>query len=893
MPSRLRERLSESNAHDASSSPPKGQGSLTEDELSAQFEALQHLREYDDEDSIINEAKEESTVGLEASETISIDPLPDAAESHVEDFLKQLDEWRRSGIDTHSIVREARQAFGDFLPEETLSEEEIQVYRRFYGEPLPPRQETEPDDQALLDQAGDEVQYKKVRSPPQTIEEFRAIEAESEASQYEMDDYGALDPDDQYLQDEILNLNSDQDTPYEYEESTEERQHPMTTLGKFETQPRTLHMPQDQYIRPVGNVMSTFSNTQLRQVSERTFGGPGLPDSPLTPRSGRARPQVAVQLEASQHFMGEMQATAFMTTIMPPAFAAATAALSDARKRLGATWLNDLLAREGGPRVLDAGAGGAGILAWNEIVRAHWEALHTSDSAPNPPPASKAVVLTGSDPLRHRAAQLLDNTTFIPRLPDYVHVRGRETIDDDRPAQQRKQFDVIISSYSLLPFKEDWEKKQYVQNLWALLSSSGGVLILIEKGIPRGFETIAGARELLLERYIATPPNQDTYYSAQQRETDDDGAPWVPETGMIIGPCSNHERCPMYKIQGISSGRKDICSFQQRYIRPGYLQRLLGASTRNHDDVDFSYLSVLKGRDLRRSTFTQWSHIQDPFSAPASSEPTKEPAGNSSARNSEQWLEECREGWLETRPDVNPSSSGTYPPAHELPRLVFQPMKRRGHALLDVCTPMGTIERWTVPRSFGKQAFRDARKAKWGDLWALGAKTRMLRTVKQGSGKDRLAGVLSGKLKGRGRDEHMRAEAARIRERDEEDREAEKEEAAINAALEGREIDDDGDDVGARFGLGRAHRDTRPPQPVPNQGNRYDLLADEDEDEDMDELDLAIEEKLQAWEAELADRRPTDRRGRVIKGRQAKRLQAEAAREARQEQVEWKPSSAR
>jgi len=70
--------------------------------------------------------------------------------------------------------------------------------------------------------------------------------------------------------------------------------------------------------------------------------------------------------------------------------------------------------------------------------------------------------------------------------------------------------------------------------------------------------------------------------------------------------------------------------------------------------------------------------------------------------------------------------------AHTLPRAIFPTMKRHGHVILDVCTPAGQIERWTVPRSYGKVAFRDARKSRWGDLWALGAKTKILRNLDVG-----------------------------------------------------------------------------------------------------------------------------------------------------------------
>ncbi|KAK5188167.1 37S ribosomal protein S22, partial [Cryomyces antarcticus] len=60
------------------------------------------------------------------------------------------------------------------------------------------------------------------------------------------------------------------------------------------------------------------------------------------------------------------------------------------------------------------------------------------------------------------------------------------------------------------------------------------------------------------------------------------------------------------------------------------------------------------------------------------------------------------------------------------------------------------LERWTVPKSFSKQAFRDARKAQWGDLWALGAKTRAARNVRLGRGKEELGGVHTTKKPGNG-----------------------------------------------------------------------------------------------------------------------------------------------
>ena len=67
-----------------------------------------------------------------------------------------------------------------------------------------------------------------------------------------------------------------------------------------------------------------------------------------------------------------------------------------------------------------------------------------------------------------------------------------------------------------------------------------------------------------------------------------------------------------------------------------------------------------------------------------------------------------------------------------LPRMILPPLKRPRHIIMDLCTPSGTLERWTVTKSMSKQAYRDARKSAWGDLWALGAKSRAWKRVNFG-----------------------------------------------------------------------------------------------------------------------------------------------------------------
>lgn len=71
--------------------------------------------------------------------------------------------------------------------------------------------------------------------------------------------------------------------------------------------------------------------------------------------------------------------------------------------------------------------------------------------------------------------------------------------------------------------------------------------------------------------------------------------------------------------------------------------------------------------------------------------------------------------------------------AYSWPRLVFPPLKKGGHVILDGCTTegepsftscifsnemiTGKIMRLTIPRSQGKQPYYDARKSGWGDIF--------------------------------------------------------------------------------------------------------------------------------------------------------------------------------
>ena len=534
-----------------------------------------------------------------------------------------------------------------------------------------------------------------------------------------------------------LDENEHDDGDGEEEGSTHlQRVHPLTKVHRSGTHPSTLEFPYAALIEPITAQLSTVNLVHLRETAQRVFGGPSLPFSVSTPILARTMEQRPLALNAFQSRMSPIEADAFLAAVLPGAYASITSALVETRRRLGSAWAARQVRRAaaGKLRILDAGGGGAGVLAVREMLRAEWERIHEEAEASSTEvaqadgrvggmgvsaPVGQATVLAASDTLRRRASQLLTDTTFIPRLPDYVHAAEGE----------RGKFDVVIAAYGL-GREQGHERKTFVRNLWRLTrgdAEEGGVLILVEKGLTRGFEMVAGARKMLLERHIASPLDavargegqlvwQDKDDAAMTEKTlrhDDVKAPTTTpaldkERGCIIAPCTTHAACPMFVPSGVLKGRRDLCHFKQAYTRPPFLQKLLHAKDKNFATIKFAYLAVLRGRDLR----LERGVTQDAAAA------ARAFAGHDETS---------------TAADTDAAAAAAHAEAEAptlgmtLPRAVMPPIKRKGHVTLDLCTSAGVLERWTVPRSFSHQAYRDARKSRWGDLWALGAKTRLER----------------------------------------------------------------------------------------------------------------------------------------------------------------------
>ncbi|KAI1924414.1 37S ribosomal protein S22 [Ophidiomyces ophidiicola] len=613
-------------------------------------------------------------------------------------------------------VRLARQRYGDELPDGELNVDEMALYKSLYGTP----------------RAAPAAESEETQNPGPQL--FRAdgqgslIKVDL-GSEFELDKNDPYSPnEDEVFQEESLDTEESERclethqraVPVKFIEDYDPnefgpRAHPLTTIGKFNTPSSTVFMPQTTLIKPITDIISHSNMKHIIDRSHELFGK-SLSEST---RVVKGTPQLPIACSATQHSMKPIDATLFLSVLYPGLYTTSLSILSEVRKRLGSKWLRDLMYKKGGAKILDVGAGGAGILAWRDVLKAEWSLIHPDYTDASQAPQGKATVVVGSDTLRHNISHLLENTTFIPRLPDYLHASDPSTVGDEESSPKRKRFDVIIASHNLMKHSEAYMRKETILKLWSLLNPDGGVLILVEKGFQSGFDCIGGAREMILNRLIASPGS--THYEKILGSSNDETIV-QKEKGMIIAPCTNHSECPLYVNPGIKVPNKDLCHFSQRYVRPNFLQRIVDSKDENHEDIKFSYLAVQRGVDKRETeAVIQGQSASD--AAFSGYDASVDNAGNFA-------IPEVRAMDENNTPQINTLS---------LPRLILPPLKRKGHVVLDLCTPAGQIERWVVSRSYSKQAFRDARKSSWGDLWALGAKSRTPRNLKLTNKNDSLS----------------------------------------------------------------------------------------------------------------------------------------------------------
>ncbi|RCI12558.1 hypothetical protein L249_0835 [Ophiocordyceps polyrhachis-furcata BCC 54312] len=495
-------------------------------------------------------------------------------------------------------------------------------------------------------------------------------------------------------------------------EDPPDRYHPWTLLGRFHDRPMALTIPPKDLDGPVRQLLSRTHIDHVKKAADLIYRDKSFANSPATIPGSKSSPMEGVALPPDQRSMSSIEADAFLAVFMPPAYASILRILSEVRKRIGTEWLQSRLKQgaRGQLSILDAGAGGAALVAWDQIVKAEWGVLKEKGKVrrgDEPPPSKKAAIV-GSSRLRERVVTFLPDATLLTRLPDYLHsgqTKG-EHLEAGDQQQQQKQYDIVVASHLFLKEDAGHRRQTLLNKLWTLVSSNGGILVILEKGHPRGFEAMAHARDVILNQFLLPQsgfPLMDVRNGVNDDEvmygsTDDAKTPMggEREPGYVIAPCSNQGTCPMYEASGLGQGRKDYCHFDQKFLAPPYYRSVTAVkgSGNNQGRVEFSYVAIRRGVDRGKKL-----------------------GGLQETRN-------AFDGYFDTE--------GGPPDMQMLPRQINRPLKKKHHVIMDMCTPEGKLERWTVPKSYDPLTYHDARKSRWGDLWALGAKTRIRRRVRDG-----------------------------------------------------------------------------------------------------------------------------------------------------------------
>ncbi|SCV05533.1 LANO_0H09582g1_1 [Lachancea nothofagi CBS 11611] len=462
----------------------------------------------------------------------------------------------------------------------------------------------------------------------------------------------------------------------------------------------------------------------------------------------------------------KMEVDAHVASIFLQNYGSIFQSLSELSKRLGNKFCPD--------RVLDVGYGPAtGIVALNDLLGDEYR------------PSVKEAVILGHAEMQKRAKIILsrqlnevpdktptdaEETSHADQIDDRDDLVGevmtkkiniRTKLRDQVPGSQ--QYDLIIVTHQLLKTEEKFpiEVDSNIEHFLKLLAP-GGHIIVIERGNPMGFESIARARQVAIrpenfpDEHGKIPRPWGKGYSeqkdsvsnktskvssielhqevndksldskAEDLEFEDEPMDAVNSQTKIenyhlkvIAPCPHHRKCPLQigKPQYYEYGEgKDLkfCNFQKSVLRPKYA------------------IELKKGRTLA----TPWQNNLEPVGIKGMAKPgTGRPQGRNfevlnysylimeRSPTDSKTIEQIAQERLEQRGEFKVGSLGDNTP-NTWPRIIKQPLKRKGHVVMDLCGASGSIEKWTVPKSFSKEIYHDARKAMKGDLWGLDAKTK-------------------------------------------------------------------------------------------------------------------------------------------------------------------------
>ncbi|KAL4067352.1 mitochondrial small ribosomal subunit Rsm22-domain-containing protein [Scleroderma yunnanense] len=495
----------------------------------------------------------------------------------------------------------------------------------------------------------------------------------------------------------------------------------------------------------------------------------------------------------------QRDATAFASVILPAHYSAIFAVFHHVKHRLGATWNVQ--------RVIDWGSGtGTGL----------WYALDALQKGPvreggGPFMANSSVVSylgidkrDGLVAIGKKLLQGLDLNSFNVTWQKSFH-------ESDRIDRSQGQNTLALSAFLLSSLPTHLSKKKMVKEMW---ESGAHTIILIDFNTKVGFENIAEARQLLLDlgrKDQSDPASQHLSLRGSHVVAPcphDRPCPlYSPGASRLICGFSQRLQRPTFlrHTKHVRDGHEDMgysYVVVQRGLWPDAMAEPVGRIGAVGKDAmerqaltHSAVLQVLEHADERQHNpqspslvTSQSQHFQgaedksadeglpqlqsDIRSSLSSGAERHAPVHEQVYVSDADAIDAAKATSLphgDVNTPLNPVRAQTLQPmaatdleealrreAYGWPRLVFPPLKRSGHIIIDACTPEGKIMRLTIPKSQGKQPFYDARKSSWGDLFPHPSKNKPVERFQSTS-----ANVKSGPVRGddigkraKGRDKH-------------------------------------------------------------------------------------------------------------------------------------------
>ncbi|KAJ3487116.1 hypothetical protein NLI96_g3758 [Meripilus lineatus] len=405
--------------------------------------------------------------------------------------------------------------------------------------------------------------------------------------------------------------------------------------------------------------------------------------------------------QASRH--AERDGTAFASVALPSHYSAICAVFDHLKRRMGPEWNVE--------KIIDWGsAAGSGL----------WASLHSFQKSRDVSDRSEDLCVANSTITSYLGIDKREGLVNIgKRLMKGIDLGAmnatwQKSFQEINKIRRTEGKNVIaLSAFMLSSLPTPLSRKALVKEIW---ESGAEMMILIDHNTTAGYENIAEAREVLLRM--------------GRKELENPEAAELEVRGShVIAPCPHDGACPLYH----PGASKLICSFSQRLQTPQFLRKTKHSGI-GHEDIGYSYVAIRRGpRPVRAQTTVGRvggvgkRELVKLSSKQASVTELLVDGESHSTGTSGESVED-----VQIKSDVGQHGENAIvessllgdeldialrAEAYNWPRLVFPPLKRSGHIIIDGCTQEGKIMRMTIPKSQGKQPFYDARKSSWGDIF--------------------------------------------------------------------------------------------------------------------------------------------------------------------------------